>query len=281
MAETSRKLFGSAPLRDADGRLQFRLSDDAELVPPPLLMLQEADEVLEDWFGGGAEHSALLRSLAGLASDSNVLEVGCGFGRLPFALRRVLRQGAYLGIDVVSEKIEFLRQRMTPRYPSFRFELLDVANALYNPDGDISPRAAVLPCADGWADLAVAMSVLTHLLPDAIDRYLHEMRRVLRPGGRCVVSVFLADHYDGERPRPAPFSGAQYAFDHSVENTGGDVFTSDPTLPEAMLAIRWRRLRKIAERAGLQSISGPMHGSWSAATSRWATGQDLALFVAR
>jgi ubiquinone/menaquinone biosynthesis C-methylase UbiE len=46
---------------------------------------------------------------------------------------------------------------------------------------------------DGAADLVLAKSLFTHLLPDEAMRYLTETRRVLRPGRAAVITAFLFD----------------------------------------------------------------------------------------
>ncbi len=255
----------------------YRISDESQLVPPPLLMLEEADEVLEEWFAGGAEQSTLLRTLACVGYASRVLEVGCGLGRLAFALRRVLSKGCYLGLDVVPEKIDFLRERMSPAYPGFRFEWLDIRSDFYHPHGSVEADEVDFPCPEGWADAVVSMSVFTHLLPGATERYLSEIARTLRPGGFCLLSVFILDYYRPEHSRPAQFFGAPFDFDHPVAGTGGEVHTSDPTCAEAMVAMRSSLLRELVGRSGLRFARDPLPGMWSGSHAHWTTGQDLVL----
>lgn len=240
-------------------------------------MLQEADEVLEDWFAGGAEQSSLLRILGCVDDSSHVLEIGCGFGRLAFALRRVLTNGSYIGLDVVAQKIDFLRERMTPSYPAFHFEWTDVSSDFYHPLGEVQPQATSFPCPSEWADAIVAMSVFTHLLPDAIRRYLEEMGRTLKRGGRCLLSVCLLDYYQPEHPRPVQFAEAQFNFDHVVQGSGGMMRTCDPTCPEAMIAAKWSFLLQLAQECGLDAVCEPLPGMWSGTQARWTSGQDLIL----
>lgn len=273
-----RQLFGDTAVRDECGELLYQVSVDAQLVPPPLLMLQEADEVLEDWFAGGAEQSCLVRILGSVSHSSRVLEVGCGFGRLAFALRRVLTEGSYIGLDVVEEKITFLRERMTPSYPNFRFEWLDVRSDFYHPRGTVPAKTASFPCTAEWADTIVAMSVFTHLVPDGMRRYLKEMSRTLKPGGRCLISVCLLDYYEIDHPRPVQFAEPCFSFDDPVDASNGMMRTSDPTCPEAMVAVKWAFLRELAQQAGLTPVCDPLPGMWSGTQLRWTSGQDLAVF---
>jgi SAM-dependent methyltransferase len=278
LAPRKRPLFGGPALRDADGNLAYRVSEDPDLVPPPLLMLEEADEVLEDWFAGGAEQATLLRLLADVHADSKVLEIGCGLGRLATALRRVLTDGEYIGIDVVEHKIDFLTERLAARAPHFQFRHLDAANAMYNPAGRLGPTELSFPCADGWADSVVAMAVLTHLLPDVLDRYVAEIARILKPGGHFLASLYLLDYYEPRQHRPDRYSRPEFSFHHYVPGSR-QMRTSDPDCPESMLAIELDALVELADRHDLELLGAPHPGSWSGHTSRWTTGQDLVVFT--
>ena len=81
----------------------------------------------------------------------------------------------------------------------FGFHFADVYNSLDNPGGDRTPY--VLPVADGSQDLVMGQSLYTHLLEEELTRYVSESVRVLRPGGRMLMSVFCLDDVDRERGR--------------------------------------------------------------------------------
>ena len=70
------------------------------LVPSLTRMAAEGIEVLEEWFRWGEEWSMLLRVYGKLGASSRVLEIGCGQGRVAFALRYVNRGGTYIGFDI-------------------------------------------------------------------------------------------------------------------------------------------------------------------------------------
>src|SRR5207244_396487 len=132
-------------------------------------------------------------------------------------------------------------------------------------------RAAdyTFPYADATFDFVCLTSVFTHLLPEEVARYLDEIRRVLRPGGRCLATYFILDDEARARmhgPRSA------YCFAHE----GPGYRTTRPDRPEDAVAYTEGDLRALYVWAGLR-IEGPIHfGSWSGrAPAR--EGQDLVL----
>lgn len=117
----------------------------------------------------GALEFCLLKQ-EGLQPDHTVIDVGCGSGRLAFQLRDYLI-GAYVGIDVVSDLLDYAR-RLCGR-DDWRF---------YEAPGTVIPEA------DQSADFIVFFSVFTHLMHEETFRYLRDSARALKPGGKIVFS---------------------------------------------------------------------------------------------
>ncbi|WP_200834502.1 class I SAM-dependent methyltransferase [Amycolatopsis alkalitolerans] len=113
------------------------------------------------------ERPAML-DLAGDVAGRRILDAGCGSGPLFAALRD--RGAIVTGIDVSARMLEFARRRLG-------------AGA----DLRIADLAEPLPLPDGAFDDVVASLVL-HYLKDW-GPPLTELRRVLAPGGRLIVSV--------------------------------------------------------------------------------------------
>jgi SAM-dependent methyltransferase len=112
------------------------------------------------------EHLTLRRIelVESLVPGGKVLDVGCGTGRLLSALPPRYERA---GIDVSARMLEFARDKG-----------LQVEQA--SSDG--------LPFENDSFDLAATFAVLHHLIdPDLVRASLHEMVRVVRPGGAVIV----------------------------------------------------------------------------------------------
>jgi SAM-dependent methyltransferase len=100
------------------------------------------------------------------------LDFGCGAGRLSQALAS--HADEVVGVDISPPMLAEAR-RLDRSGGVCRFVLND------------TPDLAQFP--DGYVDLVYTALVLQHLPRSAIDRYLAEFLRVLRPGGTAVVQV--------------------------------------------------------------------------------------------
>ncbi len=117
----------------------------------------------------GRIEADLLRAV-GLRADSRLIDVGCGAGRLAWALRDELTGGSYLGTDVSPELLAYARARCPERFVFQQVERLEI------------------PAADASADVVSFFSVFTHILHEESYCYLREAVRALAPEGRIVFS---------------------------------------------------------------------------------------------
>ena len=130
--------------------------------------------------------------LGSLTPDEAVLEPGCGTGRMAEPLTRYLGPaGSYDGFDVVSTAVDWCESNIASKHPNFHFRHVDVLNHVYNPEGRLDPEAFEFPYPDEAFDFAFLTSVFTHMRPPEVRHYLGQIRRVLRPGGRCLMTFFL------------------------------------------------------------------------------------------
>lgn len=125
----------------------------------------------------------------GLRPDHDLLDIGCGTGRLVYECAGYLAEGSYTGIDVSRPAIDWLRENYATRQPNLRFDHLDVHSHKYQSDAEQSPTTVRFPYPDESFDFACSFAVFMHMLPPAIARYLAETRRLLRPQGRALFTI--------------------------------------------------------------------------------------------
>jgi SAM-dependent methyltransferase len=239
----------SLRLRALDAR--DRLTRRADRLTPPRRM----DFVgHSDFVATGDEFMHYFTELAELRRDERVLDVGCGIGRMARPLAGYLSAaGSYDGFDVNRAGIGWCRRRYR-RHPSFRFQVADLFNARYNPQGRFRAAEYRFPYDDDAFDVAVLTSVLTHLLQDECDHYLAEVARVLAPGGRMLATFFLLD--DASRALIAEGrSGLDFPDAHD------DVAVLDERVPEEAVAYSDEWVFESLRRHGL--VLTQVHpGSW-------------------
>jgi SAM-dependent methyltransferase len=224
-ASLPQRAVTSLRLRALDlGDRALRRAD--RLVPPRRLRGFAGDS---DFLAAGAELVGLLRAHGGLRPTSRVLDAGCGIGRVARMLVDELDPavgGAYVGFDPVAPAIAWCAARYPPH---FSFVHADLRNDLYNPGGATAATDYRFPVADGWATLAVATSLFTHLDRAESDHYLAELRRALAPHGALVATFFLLD--DGSRAALAAGATRQAFLEPS-----GEMALGDPDVPAAAVA---------------------------------------------
>ena len=125
-----------------------------------LLQMEEKDHF---WMIG---KQSLVRSFLKNMNADDVLDLGCGSGLMLSALSK--GDVNLTGIDVSVEAIEYCRKRM----PSGVFYKID---------------AHTLPLGDRSQDLVLALDVFEHAKEDG--KLVREVYRVLKPGGKLIVTV--------------------------------------------------------------------------------------------
>jgi len=76
-------------------------------------------------------------------------------------------------------------------YRNFAFFHADIYNSQYNSKGKINAKDFIFPYGDNLFDLVLLTSVFTHMLPEEVRHYMGEISRVLKRGGRSIVTYFL------------------------------------------------------------------------------------------
>jgi SAM-dependent methyltransferase len=248
---------------------------EPDLVALPDRMGLEGITTLEEWFRWAEEWSMLLRVYGRMGLRDSVFEIGCGQGRVAFALRYLLKDGWYCGFDISASAIKRLTDGFHRRHPNFRFLYEDVHNTHYNPQGRIRPVDLRFPAETGSMDLVYAASIFTHMLPENTAHYFREAARILRPGGRCVFSFFLLDFYHPGQARPFVFARPDFNFDHPYGGFGRDFAIADVENPERMTAFSTDLVRRMAADAGLSLVTDPVPGLWSGTHDAPVGAQDV------
>ena len=181
---------GTRSARPAPQRPSPAGETDALPVPPAEL-LRTIGAHPEDYLPVGQDLFRILRTYTELRPAHHVLDVGCGCGRVAWQLTKFLTRGTYDGFDVVPELIGWCRDNITPRYPQFRFEHVDVASAHYHERGAIRAQQFRFPYADASFHRVLLTSVFTHMLEDGFRHYTREVARTLKPGGIVMMSFFI------------------------------------------------------------------------------------------
>jgi ubiquinone/menaquinone biosynthesis C-methylase UbiE len=135
-----------------------------------------AKQDTQGWYEDPA--NAVMLAKAKLRDATNVVEFGCGTGRLAAKLlRSELDAGCrYAGFDSSRTMCGLATERLQPWQTRSKIELTSGA-----------PKLTV---ADASADRVLATYVLDLLALSDIERFLTEAHRVLRPGGLlCVVGL--------------------------------------------------------------------------------------------
>jgi SAM-dependent methyltransferase len=268
-ALTNATPLGRAELDDAAlSALQRHLATNRFLPVPPPGMHDVGDG---DFRAIGAEFLGHFVRYGELKPAETVLDIGCGLGRMAIPLTQYLvaPQGRYHGVDIVASAIAWNTDAICSVYSNFTFAHLDVQNGLYNPGGKLASDKVKLPVAAESVDLVVMTSVFTHLDRAAADAYLREVRRVLRPGGRLLATLFLID----EATR-----AALNARDNRLRfdlDQGGPQYIADPEHPLAAVAFDRDYFLARAAAAGLVPRRPIVPGFWSGRAS--GVYQDLAV----
>jgi ubiquinone/menaquinone biosynthesis C-methylase UbiE len=119
---------------------------------------------------------ASIRSLAGVKPGDKILDAGCGSGRLTIAAQNwVGPTGEAQGIDPSQEMINQARKKAGREGIAAQFRVALVE---------------AIPFPDATFDVVMSRLVMHHLPGDLKQRGLAEMKRVLKPGGLCLIVDF-------------------------------------------------------------------------------------------
>jgi SAM-dependent methyltransferase len=118
-----------------------------------------------------------------------VLDIGSGNGRTGLGFQSY-PIGQYIGLDAIKKSVRYCR-RAFRKDKRFRFVWVDLKNDQYNPKGKIPADRLEVDIPPASVDVVLCMSLFSHLETAAVARrYVSEIHRVLKPGGRFFSSWF-------------------------------------------------------------------------------------------
>lgn len=157
-------------------------------IPPTSLMFM--GESTEKFISIGDYH--LNKAIGRIKSlQSKVIDIGCGYGRLAYALDRRDFRGKYYGLDILKNHITWLQKNFTSVLPEYTFIHVDVKNDRYNKTGSISPKDFYLPPEFQSPDLVLVLSVFTHMYEDDISTYLNQIKAIMANHTLLYFTCFL------------------------------------------------------------------------------------------
>jgi SAM-dependent methyltransferase len=152
-------------------------------VPPKSLQVRVAGAYYATFFEHGRDMFRELETILGkhglsFSGFHNVLDFGCGCGRLLIPMSLLADAGKLSGTDIDAEAIAWMKSR----YSCFK-------------DLDVNPHAPPTKYADGEFDFVYSISIFTHLPEEMQRAWLKELSRILKPGGHGIFTTHGENHF--------------------------------------------------------------------------------------
>jgi SAM-dependent methyltransferase len=216
----------------------------------------------------GQEFKNYFVELGDLKSCNKVLDVGCGLGRMAIPLTNYLSEkGEYWGFDIVKEGVDWCNNRISKKFRNFHFLHSNVYNKHYNLDGKIQAQDFQFPFDDEFFDFVFLTSVFTHMLSSDLENYLSEISRVLKPSGKCLITLFILNE---ESLNLIHLGQSTQEFKYNI----GNCLTTDINDPEKAIGYVENDILGLFKKMKLNPIPPVYYGSWCGRTT-YLSYQDI------
>jgi SAM-dependent methyltransferase len=254
------------------------------LVPAPAIRSAVGPESYRHLFYSFAEHFWLLRNVCGFRGDQHLLDVGCGCGKTALALLRTIRPpGSYTGFDIQPKLIDFMNRLFAQLGLSehFHADCFPIENEFYRGAGKpVRAEEFEFPYDADRFDCSFLSSVFTHMLSESVMNYARNLARVVRAGGRILVSAFLLENSPEGSSGGAPWADSpRRRALHEPPNPvdRGRLKVLKPDNPGYLVAYRLDFLTDTFRNFGCHLVGEPLWGSWSGRSDFYSY-QDFLVF---
>lgn len=203
----------------------------------------------------GKEFLNHFTKLGGLKNTDHVLDVGSGYGRMAVPLTDFLQPTSrYEGIEIIQQGVNWCSKKISTKFNNFQFQLINVKNDRYNPKGLVKASDYKFPFEDESFDFIILTSVFTHMLPSDLENYLSEISRVLKKGGKCLITYFLLNESSNKLVKEGKGSfKLQYMYENCKIETVED--------PEYVIAYEEQVIKDLYTKYNL-SFDAAHYGNW-------------------
>jgi len=130
-----------------------------------------------------------------LAPGTDFLDIGCGCGRVArYLLDSPIK--TYRGFDRHHGMVNWCSEEISKSDPRFSFDFFPLKSSCYehwdSERGALAVEDFHFPYRDASFNSCLLASVFTHMPPNEVRHYMAELTRVVRKGGKIVLSVFFS-----------------------------------------------------------------------------------------
>jgi ubiquinone/menaquinone biosynthesis C-methylase UbiE len=111
-------------------------------------------------------------------ANDKVLDFGCGPGSFLSVLNESGQFDSAVGVDLASNQIEFAKREIAPKSVTGKLKFIG-----------LDANSSKMPFEDNTFDVITLIEVIEHIHPYVVMRIFEELKRVLKPDGRFIVTT--------------------------------------------------------------------------------------------